>query len=206
MPICTHPKSFSPSPLQPRYRLTTKASITRNSFSSTPSPSQRVFWARAPTHGSKATPTAGPSKCVLLQPPIAKQDKDTHKATPSTQHRPKHHPHIKPGGPFDALDAPGVPEARSMDPRGDADANEPMAPTEQGSTTFAPPSSSAGQAPALPPPLDPPVPPTLGGNKRPSSTGLALTEDLYLHDLGTNVAVLTTKKVSLSLQATGEPK
>jgi len=105
-------------------------------------------------------------------------------------------------GPFDALDVPGVPEARSMDP----DANEPMAPTEQGSTTFAPPSSSAGQAPALPPPLDPPVPSTLGGNKRPSSTGLALTEDLYLHDLGTNVAALTTKKVSLSLHATGEPK
>jgi len=45
---------------------------------SIPSPSQRVFWARDPTHGSKATPTAGPSKCVLLQPPIAKQDKDTH--------------------------------------------------------------------------------------------------------------------------------
>lgn len=88
-----------------------------------------------------------------------------------------------------------------MDPRSNSETNEPMT-SEQCSTTFVPPSSSstaAVQPPALPPPPDPPAPFTLASNKRPSSAGLSITEDLYLHDLGTNVAALTTKKVRVGI-------
>jgi hypothetical protein len=84
-----------------------------------------------------------------------------------------------------------------MDPRSNPETNEPMT-----SEQCSPPSSSstaAVQPPALPPPPDPPAHFTLASNKRPSPTGLSITEDLYLHDLATNVAALTTKKVRVGI-------